>query len=210
MGGSNSDDYLDHYIKLLNKGHGYAGRLNYGQGDLDKRLVEMSEARDWVRAANATFASQLGKVIPNPADPPDCYVEYCGRQISVELVQFVEQSHKKRAALEETPFAGQLFVDTQWTQGRFLASLGRLMDKKSDNYVGRNVNIDVLLVVTGEPWLTFQQVENWLASSQIPQKQNIANAFFMLGYDPQLGAKHNPVFKLYGDLFEVPHPSLTP
>ena len=84
------------------------------------------------------------------------------------------------------------------------------MDKKSDNYVGRNVNIDVLLVVTGEPWLTFQQVENWLASSQIPQKQNIANAFFILGYDPQLGAKHNPVFKLYGDLFEVPHPSLTP
>ena len=192
-------DELDRWVKIMNKSHGYGGVFNRETPE-DKAIVELSTASEWRISIETEFGLSVDLPESNPDDPPDCYVKYEGRRLSVELVQLIERKHKQRATQGESPYAGQLFTDTQWTIARFGAALNKIIEKKGTNYKNREILIDVLVIHTDEPWLNSKQAHEWLEEIKIQNHPSISSAFLLFNYEPDRGTQHWPVFRLYGHL----------
>ncbi|WP_416368562.1 hypothetical protein [Tritonibacter mobilis] len=87
---------LKRWFRIMNKGHGYAGVFNYDNSD-DKRIVENSTIEEWRASMRAEFGVVMDAPQPNPKDPPDFFVSFLGQTLKVELVQMVDQEHKKKS-----------------------------------------------------------------------------------------------------------------
>lgn len=190
---------LKRWVRIMNKGNGYAGVFNYNN-DVDKRIVEKSTIEEWRTAMAAEFGVQMGVPKPNPNDPPDFFVLISGQTLNVELVQLVEQEHKRRATKSETPFAGQLFLDMHWSRERFLSKLCRIITAKGEKYRQRELEIDVLLIHTAETWLTSTEAQTWLAGGNVDAHPSIRTVHLLFEYEPSRGGDHWPVVPVYGEL----------
>lgn len=194
-------DPLRHWLELMNKAHGYAGQFNYARGTTDKPIVEISTAAEWCRSVAEESGLEVGEPSHNPADPPDCWVEVAGQRLGVELVQMVDDGHKRRAMAGESPWTGELFFDMQWTQERLATKLRSIVQDKGDRYAHKGVHIDALVIYTDEPWLEVDQAKAWLAEIEIAPHPSIAAVFLMFSYRPGTGFKHWPVLLLCGGPF---------
>ena len=189
------------WVEIGNKSNGYGGVFNHGNKADDKVIVELSAAREWCKSIAAEFGVTVDEPEHNPNDPPDCYVSVNGQNLGVELRELVEREHKKRAAKGETPYAGQFFLDTQWSKERLVSKLNETIQEKGEKYKRKSKRIDVLLIHTDEPWLSSSQACEWLSGTQIEPHPNIARASLLFSYVPGRGVEHWPVLWLYGDLF---------
>ncbi len=195
----NDSEELARWADIRNKTNGYGGVFNY-QTAADKVVVEISTAREWCRSIAAEFGWTVGEPEHNADDPPDCYVSVDGQNLGVELRQLVEREHKQRAANGETPYAGQLFLDAQWSKDRLVSKLIEAIQEKGRKCERRGKTVDVLLIHTDEPWLTSRQARKWLRDAQIDPHPSIASAFLLFNYEPGRGTQHWPVLWLYGDV----------
>ena len=93
MAGGDKDEDSTRWVRLLNKGHGYAGIFNCDNSD-DKRIVEKSIIEEWRAAIKAEFGIEIDALQPNPNDPPDFFVTIRGQLFTVELVQLVDKKTK--------------------------------------------------------------------------------------------------------------------
>lgn len=193
------DDFLSHWVRIMNKGHGYAGVFNYDTAE-DKRIVERGVLDEWRRAAETSLDVRVKNVVQNPNDPPDFYLTIAGKKLAVELVQLVEREHKQRAMKGETPYAGQLFSDMQWTEQRFLGKLTDIVQRKNEKYKRKDLQIDILIIHTSEPWLTAKNAGLWLKNARFEDRTHIRAACLMLDYEPSETADHWPVFMIYGTI----------
>ncbi len=199
MAGGDKDEDSTRWVRLLNKGHGYAGVFNYDNSD-DKRIVEKSTIEEWRAAIKADFGIEIDALQPNPNDPPDFFVTIRGQRFAVELVQLVEQEHKRRVIKNETPFAGQLFLDMQWTRERLISKLDRMVFKKGEKYKKAGMEIDVLLIHTAETWLTSTEAWAWLEGVNIKPHPSILSVCLLFEYEPGRGVDHWPILTVYGQL----------
>ncbi len=199
------DDYKgwEPTIKRFNKGGGFAGIFNYNNAH-EKAAMERNTVEEWRISVAAEFALNVAEPIHNPCDPPDCYVDLGGKRLSVELVQLVEQEHKKRAIQGEDHRHGRLFMDTAWQPDRFIAKLNEIIGKKGEKYEARNLEIDILIIHTAEPWLTSGQATEWLGDSQVTAHHAIKAAFLLFEYEPGRGVDHWAVIRLCGDVVPAP------
>ncbi|WP_340161170.1 hypothetical protein [uncultured Hoeflea sp.] len=193
-----SDD-LNRWVGIMNKAHGYGGVFNH-ETPADKVTVELSTCREWCESIATEFGLSVGEPEHNPNDPPDCFVTVDGQRLDVELIQLVEAEHKQRATNDETPHAGQLFLDMQWSKERLISRLNDVLKKKGDKYERKGKRIDVLLIHTAETWLNSTQAGEWLADVVMERHPNIASVFLLFEYEPGQGMQRWPVFWLYGDL----------
>lgn len=191
--------HLKRWARIINKGHGYAGVFNY-DNNVDKRIVENNIIEEWRTSMRAEFDVQMGVPQPNPNDPPDFFVSIWDQNLNVELVQLVEQEHKRRATKDETPFASQLFLDMQWSKERFLSKLVQIITKKGEKYRQRGLDIDVLLIHTAETWLTSTKVQMWLEGENVDAHPSIRTVHLLFEYEPSRGGDHWPVVPVYGEL----------
>ncbi len=203
MAGSDGNDRLYRWVRIVNKGSGYAGIFNYETSD-DKRRVETFTIEEWRSSMAAEFGVQVDAPQMNPNDPPDFFVSVRGEKLNVELVQLVEQEHKKRAMKGETPFAGQLFLDMQWSRERLLSKLRQLIFKKGEKYQKAELGIDVLLIHTGETWLSSNEAGTWISGEKIEPHPSIRSVYLLFSYEPGRGVDHWPIIPVYGDLFKGP------
>lgn len=207
-------DGLLRWVKIMNKNRGYGGTLNHETAE-DKRTVELATATEWRRAAIAEFSLQLGWPEHNPNDPPDCFVDLAGRRVGVELVKLISQKHLERAARGETPYAGQIFRDIQWSKERFGSEIQNVLQRKGSMYAKNGMQIDVLVICAAEPWLTSTQAEQWLDELLLAPHESISNLFLLLDYEPgppdhaSAASRHWPVFWIYGDMFRTAGDSTT-
>lgn len=199
MSTDDDGDSLERWVQIRNKGHGYAGIFNYSNSD-DKRTVEQNVIEEWSASVKAEFGIELGRPQHNPDDPPDFYISMNGRELKVELVQLVEQAHKKRAMKGETPSSGPLFQDMQWSRERLVAKLDEFISNKGKKYKKAGIEIDVLLIHTAEPWINSSQAQNWIKDGEIKSHPSIPVAFVLFDYEPYKDQLHWPVLKLYGEL----------
>lgn len=199
MAEGDKNNHLKRWVRIMNKGHGYAGVFNYDK-DVDKRIVENSTIEEWRASMKAEFDVQMGVPQPNPNDPPDFFVSILGQTLNVELVQLVEQEHKRRATKDETPFAGQLFLDMQWSGERLLSKLFQIITKKGEKYRQRELEIDVLLIHTAETWLTSTEAQMWLEGGNVDAHPSIRSVYLLFEYEPSRGGDHWPVIPVYGEL----------
>ena len=82
----------------------------------------------------AEFGVEIVEALPNPEDPPDCFVRIGRRRLGVEVTELVDRPTLARAKMGESPSAGALFLDAQWSRDRFLSTLSATMMKKGDRY----------------------------------------------------------------------------
>lgn len=188
---------LRRWTKIMDKTHGYGGVFNRNTQD-DKTIVELGTVQEWQESVAAEFDFIVSAPRINYNDPPDCYVEFEGQNIGVELVQLIDQNHKLRADKGESPYAGQLYTDMQWSKERFESKVEELIRKKGEKYKKRNICIDVLLIHAAEPWLHSPQVNEWLKAGEIREHESISSVFLLLDYEPGRGTERWPVFWLYG------------
>lgn len=208
----NSDDLL-RWAKIRNKNHGYGGSFNHETAE-DKCTVELAIAIKWRKAINVKFGLHVGLPEHNSNDPPDCFVDFNGRQVGVELVKLIAQEHVERAAKGETPYGGQLFLDTQWFKERFASEVNLTLQTKGSKYAAKQLQIDILVICCAEPWLTSSQARQWLTEIAVTPHQAVSNAFLLFDYEPGYHdhgddmSRHWPVLWLYGDMFGNPRNSV--
>jgi hypothetical protein len=195
-------DDFSHWIRLMNKNSGYGGGFNYDTPD-QKRIIELSTAMQRRKAVAAEFDLKVGVPQHNPNDPPDCFVEFEGKRLGLELVQLVAQDHRERAATGETPYQGQLFLDMQWTKERLVSKLNQVLHLKGSKYEEKQ--IDILVIFTAEPWLTSDQARLWLVDTEVNRQTSISNACLLFDYepghhDPAGTSRHWPIIWLYGNM----------
>lgn len=199
MGEDDKNDDLERHVRLMNKGHGYAGIFNYDNSD-DKRMIEKLTIEEWRTSIKAEFGIEMDAPQFNPNDPPDFFVTIEDQRLTVELVQLIDQGHKQRAAKNETPFAGQLFRDMQWSRERLLAKLRDVIFKKGEKYKKAGLEIDVLVIHTAETWLNSTVAQDWIEDGAIDEFPSIRSAFLLFEYEPGRGVDHWPVIPIYGKL----------
>ena len=202
MTDDNIRDALERWIRIDNKGHGYASAFNYENSD-DKRIVEELTFNEWRKSVRAEFGVDVNPSQPNPNDPPDFFASCGGKHISIELVQLVEQAHKRRATKGENPSFGKLFQETQWSKERLISKLNTLISMKGEKYRRRGLEIDVLLVHTDEPWLAPSDANGWLSNVSIEPHPNIKTVSLFFFYEPNRGVDHWPVLTVYGELTQL-------
>ena len=196
--GKDENDGLKPWSVAMNK-RGIFGRRT----QQDKPIVDASTATDWATAVKSVFGLRVTNINSCETDPPDCYANFEGRRISIELAELVDGNRLKESvaaidAGKEPPHnQGQAFFDTQWSKDRFFKQLSALIDKKNTKYERDKLVFDVLIVHTDEPWLSARQVEYWLAETNIEPRGSFKNAYFLITYDPAY-ADHWPVFHLFG------------
>jgi hypothetical protein len=194
-------DLLERWVRLMNKGQGYAGVFNYENVN-DKRIVELSTVQEWCESIEAEYGVVLGVPQPNLNDPPDFFVSLEGRRLNVELVQMVGQEHKKRAVKGESPYSGQLFLDVQWSKERLIAKLSELIIDKGKKYRKLGLEIDVLVIHTAELWLNSRDALSWLSDVCIEGHENIHAVFLIFEYEPGRQVNHWPIMSIYCNLAE--------
>lgn len=203
MAESDEHDGLERWARIMNKGHGYAGVFNH-ETSADKCLVELSTIEEWCVSIEAEYGIEVKALQPNPNDPPDFHADIAGQQLKIELVQLVEQDHKRRATKNETPFAGQLFKDTQWSKDRFISKLNDVIAAKGEKYKKVGLQIDVLLIHTAEPWLNSTQAQMWLTGAKVKSHPSIGTVSLLFRYEPGRKKDHWPTLMVYGDLPQNP------
>ena len=191
------DDDMARWMTLMNKGHGYAGVFN--AGNAEKPFVEASTFFEWSRSAKALLGFEVESFRRSPADPPDFFATIAGQQYAIELRQFVDHAHKKRALRGETPYAGQLFLDTQWDEQRLYASLNEAIDEKAEKYLQANVCVDLLLLHTDEPWLSHEMAMRFLEGKDFSSRENIGSVHLLFSYEAGRGTDLWPLLPIYGD-----------
>jgi hypothetical protein len=195
-------DELKHWADVMNMANGYGAAFNRKTAT-DKTIVEISTCREWCNSMTAEFGLSVGEPESNLKDPPDCYVIVESRHLGVELIQLVEPEHKQRATNGESPYAGQLFEDMQWSKERLLLRLNNEIKKKGNKYQESRQCVEVLLIHTAETWLNSTQACEWLRDVEFKSHPNIASTFLLFEYEPGRDVEHWPVFWLYGDLGET-------
>lgn len=194
------NDELMHWVGEMNKRGTFAA-----QNPQDRAVVEASTANEWALAVNEKYGLHVTNARSCEYDPPDCLAESDGRSITIELSELVDSNRLREniAAInaEQDPphLHGQAFLDAQWSKDRFFGELSSLIDKKAMKYEKNNSVFDVLLVHSDEPWLSPQQVDEWLAEESIVSRTAFRSAYLLLTYMPG-GSKHWQVFKLFGSL----------
>ncbi len=84
---------------------------------------------------------------------------------------------------------------TQWTKKLFFERLTAIMEKKGQKYQRNGTKVDVLAIVTDEPWLLEGDVQAWLSDIKFPKLSAIEQVDLVLSY--QGGKPGNyPLFRL--------------
>lgn len=198
-------DPFKRWVRIMNRSHGYGGVFNH-ETDEDKRIVEESTAFEWCDSVQTKYGINFKNLRSNEIDPPDCFVTVAGKELGLELVQFINQEHKRRASIDESPYAGKLFSDMQWSKERFEKELNACIQTKGAKYFKRNFTVDVLIVHTDETWLRSEETGAWLEECEISDHPNIGSAFLMHTYEPGRNAERWPVFWLFGNVSRMGKP----
>ena len=186
------------WIDVVNGANGYAGIFRYENAE-DKQIIELSTAREFCTSLAEMYKLVELQVALNPHDPPDCFVRNGERSFSLELVQMVEGGQKVRIDYGERPYCNPLFSEMQWDKPRLSDRLSEIIKSKGNKYRERNILIDILLIYTGEPWLSSCQVDQWIQNIAVEKHPNIGAVFFLLEYEPGRDSNNWPLFHIYGD-----------
>lgn len=165
-------------------------------------IVEASTLQEWGDAMRVHFGIAVEDCQLNRRDPPDGYAVVNDQRLSIELVQLVTQNHLNRAINGESPNAGALFRDAQWSQKRLESALNKIIAKKTQAYTKRALKFDVLLIHCDEPWLLPSDVARWQAALQLDEQDVFGHIHLLLDYDPGFSQEAWPLFQLVGSQFD--------
>ncbi|MEJ0022861.1 MAG: hypothetical protein WDN76_05050 [Alphaproteobacteria bacterium] len=155
--------------------------------------------RGTIQDVASAFAAEFGISITSireGTDPPDVIATANGRDVSIELVEFLNEAMRIKEA-QKRPV---VFEEKLWTGAAVLEKLNAVLDKKDAIYDRRDDGFaaDILLIHSCELWLNAGDVEKWLVNEEFEPRRTIRSAYFALERLPDYPKPHWPLFKLYG------------
>lgn len=201
MSRKSSPNDLNFWIGLGNE-RGYAGEFATRNTKGVTETVEWSIVREFAKAIRPAFGVSLDNVASNPNDPPDCFADIDDKRVQIELVELVDGDALREAKKTgRTPYnSDEQFLATQWDAGRFVTEVDALIDKKQSKYRINDRPFDCLLIYTAEPWLSPNEVHDWLGKTEFKHRGSFRSVYILMTHDPLYSQEHWPVFNLYGDL----------
>lgn len=154
----------------------------------DKTAMERGAVRDALTSAGFPITQvHLGE------DPPDCWVELDGRQVSVEVTELVCSKALKATFASETKENHYRL----WDEGAFRESIAAMVTAKSDKLKAYDARYDEnwLLIVTDEFDLYEARVAEWLRD-QCTGLRGFTRVLIALSYHPSTEGGHIPTFFL--------------
>lgn len=168
--------------------------------DAMKQAIELDNVEAFALAVRDASDIEIAGLRNNPDDPPDVHGFIDGTRIGIEVVQLIRETHGRRAAQGETPYAERLFEDSQWSMDGLAAEIRSIIEGKGDKYARCDLHIDLLLIVSREPWLQSGEVARWLPDIAFEPHPAIESVFLLLDYEPGRETDRHPVFTIYGSL----------
>ncbi|MBL8552190.1 MAG: hypothetical protein JNJ73_19535 [Hyphomonadaceae bacterium] len=161
----------------------------------NKSFVDRGTVEDIAPAFAAEFSMVLENVREG-ADPPDVLARLDGRDVGIELVEFLNETVREREAMK-LPIT---FEDRLWSKEATIAKLNALLDKKNALYARRpdGFAADILVIHSCEMWLNKADVETWVSQVTFEPRSAIRAAYFALERLPDSPKPHWPLFRLYG------------
>ena len=169
----------------------------------DLAIVERSTAREWCRAVHSKYGLNVDNVTSNP-DPkgvPDCFANLNGQEISIELTELVDGPLLDQICDAQgrgqviSAHVGEAFLSSLWDEQRFNRALSDRFSAKSNKYLRNNEVVDALIIHTDEPWLSPQQVEEWIPHCELKPTNQIKSAYLLMTYAPGYSIDW-PVFQI--------------
>jgi predicted TIM-barrel fold metal-dependent hydrolase len=176
-----------------------------------QKLVEEQVARMWAEAIELDFDTSVKdlRLHESRADePPDAYCTVNGKDTSLELTELVDGQFLARAKARNIKLdpadsnkrlaasSSEGFRQTQWDKGRFLEALNSRFQKKVELYQKRGLSFDVLVIYTGEFWLSPAEVDVWLSDSSFDSKGVFRECYLLFDYRPNFASDRYPMFKI--------------
>jgi hypothetical protein len=183
----------DEFESMIREKRVYASSRRGGS----KRQMEFGAVEDLLESMEHSGEAVYFDAAPAPVEAeqhaPDCIARGIqGKRIAIEVTEFVCQ-----AAVEANEKAGRddidrlepyVMVHREWQRSDFLAHLQeRLKKKDSTTYVGGPFDRVAVIVYTDEPMLIRSQCEDWLSGHQFGPFNQITEAYFLFGYEPEIG-----------------------
>lgn len=117
-----------------------------------------------------------------PNDPPDCEgINVRGERVAIEVTELVD-GEAIRAFKD-----GRVYEWAEWTQEKFMTSLGQRIDAKDGRYPFlKDPPYEggyVVVVYTDEPELRYSTVMEYLTGHSIPKPKYISRVMLVLSYD---------------------------
>ena len=164
--------------------------------------TELNVAREWAKALYTLECVEIVSVHSVVSDPPDCLGYLDGREVTIELTEFVNREllakidrYNREAGYRST--SNDMFFDEAlWTEEKFTEKLGKEITSKNEKYRSRSLLIDYLILYSGEDWLTPHQIKEWLDRAKFQPTSNIAACYFVRDYIPSY-SEHWPIFKVF-------------
>ena len=195
-----TDAELRYRIELNNK-RGHAGEFATANTPGVTESVEQAVVSIFADTMSYLCDVSLENIKSNPQDPPDCFAMIEGRRVHIELTELVDGNALAAAKKIGGISHNITFEEMQWSSGRFFSEVCTLIDKKDKKYRVSEKAFDCLLIYSGELWLYPKDVQFWLRETSIAVRESFRSVYFLMTYDPGYSTKHNPVFRLYGDLW---------
>ena len=190
---------LRYWVEKMNA-RGYATEFGRGRGD--QWIIEASVLSHWVDSIEAEWNIKARNTRLRRDAPPDADAEIDGRSVTVELKEFVDPSllqrttHAKKKGGNFSVYAGTGFEQAQWNRDRFQSEVVKRVNDYAGRYSKRNKpKYDYLLLYTGEPWLSPDDVEQWISEPFLETQVQFGAVHLLMSYTPRY-RPHWPVFRL--------------
>lgn len=176
-----------------------------------QKLVEKQVASMWVEAMGTDSGKSVADLRLNDSrtdDPPDAYCSVDGINTSLELTELVDGQFLAKAKARNiqldlaepskrlTASSSEGFPQTQWDEVRFLRELKSRIQKKVELYSNRGLNFDVLVIYTGEFWLSPADAGAWLSDFSFDSKGVFRECYLLFDYRPEFERNRYPIFKI--------------
>ncbi len=149
--------------------------------------------RDVSPAFLTEFGLNLAAIRPGN-DPPDVLATVGGHDINIEVCELLKSNVRIKRA-KSIPISHE---EQLWTEDEFHRKLTELVGKKCLRYSAKQgLDIDILLVVSCELWLTPEQAQQWASTFHIERPKCIRAAYFAQERLPNYEKPHWPLVRLF-------------
>lgn len=176
---------------MISRGHANIfARLKSPYDKDSLRIIEKYAVIEWGRAVTEKYGHSVTNVLNNLDDPPDCFATINGEDTAIEVTELVDEamlSTTSRIAKgkREQLTGPENFSLRQWTSDKFRRKIEALIDQKASKFRNRpDLTCDILLIITAEPWLSPDLIQNWLRERSFDRRPELGDIFLLKDYVP--------------------------
>ncbi|MDQ7076991.1 MAG: hypothetical protein Q9M45_04010 [Robiginitomaculum sp.] len=176
----------------------------------NKSFDETYIFKNFVGAVKVDYGICFSAFMANKSDPPDIFAWMGDEKINVEIRRLMNEKrmalkkakdrnkNKKMEEVSSLEWRKHIY----WSKDKFICEIEKAIETKKCNYKKNNKYMDVLLIASDEPGLSFDDAQNWVPKINKTATAWIRSAFYMsyVAGAPENDAGRWKTVKIFGDI----------